>query len=181
MECTWSSPNSLRTPMCTGKPGVGGWRTCRLRSAEQGSREFPQDFLPIWGKQKSQGHFDWRCSFNTFTQRKSQDYYLHPSWECCEPEEVPSLLPGAQWAREREQGGKHLLQAGWGGGHKFFTGSTLNEHFKRCSGKSKAGTCGRKSKLGSLFKCPDFWCQQGLHPVKSLSTNSELLLSHHIM
>lgn len=100
MECTWSSPNSLRTPMCTGKPGAGGWRTCRLWSAEQGSTEFPQDFLPIWGKQKSQGHSDWRCSFNTFTQRKSQDYYLHPSWGCSEPGEVPSLLPGAQWARE---------------------------------------------------------------------------------
>ena len=112
MECTQSSSNSLRTPMCIGKPGAGGWRTCRLWSAERGSRELPQNFLSILEKWKSQGHFDWRCSFNTLTQRKSQDYYLHPSWGCCELGEVPSLLPGLQWAGERA-GSKHLLLTSW--------------------------------------------------------------------
>lgn len=182
IECTQSSSNSLRTSyMCVGKPGAGRWRTCTLRSAERGSRELPQGLPSNFWRSENPRAIDWRRSFNTLTQRKSQDYYLHPSWGCYGLGEVPSYSQVSN-GQEREQGSKHLLLTSWLGWRSLIFHRLNSERtfLKDALEKARQELVAGNLSSGSLFKCPDFLCQQGFNPVKSLSSNS-VLLSHHTM
>ena len=112
MECTQSSSNSLRTSMCVGKPGAGRWRTCTLWSAERGSRELPQDFLPILEKWKSQGYLtEGAVLIHSHKGNHKTITYIPAgvavSWEKCHPYSQVSN------GQEREQGSKHLLLTSW--------------------------------------------------------------------